>query len=523
MERQYIGARYVPKFYQGSNGTEWDTNVGYDPLTVVTYLSNSYTSKKAVPASIGNPMENPLYWASTGNYNAQVESYRQEVQVLLTTNKYTTPEKFGAIGDGVTNDTKAVQDAINSGLPVLFSKTYLVCATGSPWYHAITIPSGAYLFGDGTIKLEANNYSNYDILYMTGVSDVIIRDIKIIGDLETHGGASGEWGYGIDIDGCANITIDNVSVTECWGDGIIVNNLIDANGVYAINKNVKIVNCTVTDNGRNNISVSKGEDIEVGNCYIYNAKRTAPKAGIDVEPDANETVKNITIHDNIIVGNVWGIEVVVSNTPKVSGVENCLVANNLLVDNLNPLGAEGIVTNSANVLVFEGNVIQGSPVGFVCTNARYTLRNNYFYLNGSGQHAILTGYQMCDIIGNHFTGNVTGDVIHSTAPYDNIIDNFFEQCSCANLISVTGGHAKVVGNKTGVNCAGSACFYVGGSDNEFSFNNLLGSFNVVFSEVDSTVVFLATHNNTDGSSFSYPTPGTSITRLFCVNNGAIVS
>ena len=83
-------------------------------------------------------------------------------------------------------------------------------------------------------------------------------------------------------------------------------------------KNVKIVNCTVTDNGRNNISVSKGDNIEIGNCYIYNAKRTAPKAGIDVEPDANETVKNISIHDNIVIANTLGIDVVVSNTPKVS-------------------------------------------------------------------------------------------------------------------------------------------------------------------------------------------------------------
>lgn len=84
MNRQYIGARYVPKFYEGSNGTEWDPNVAYEPLTIVTYLSNSYTSKKAVPASVGNPLANPQYWASTGVYNAQVEEYREEVQRVIT-------------------------------------------------------------------------------------------------------------------------------------------------------------------------------------------------------------------------------------------------------------------------------------------------------------------------------------------------------------------------------------------------------------------------------------------------------
>lgn len=82
INRQYIGARYVPKFYEGTNGTEWEENVIYEPLTIVTYLNNSYTSKKSVPAAIGNPMANAEYWAATGNYNAQIEAYRAEVAEL---------------------------------------------------------------------------------------------------------------------------------------------------------------------------------------------------------------------------------------------------------------------------------------------------------------------------------------------------------------------------------------------------------------------------------------------------------
>lgn len=78
---QYIGARYVPKFYENSDGTEeWRSGVEYEPLTIVTYNGNSYTSKKPVPSNIGNPSANPSYWAATGNYNQQVEEYRQQVE-----------------------------------------------------------------------------------------------------------------------------------------------------------------------------------------------------------------------------------------------------------------------------------------------------------------------------------------------------------------------------------------------------------------------------------------------------------
>ena len=70
--REYIGARYVP-VYIG----EWDNTVSYEPLSIVSHQGNSYTSRQYVP--IGTPITDETFWALTGNYNAQVEQYRQEV------------------------------------------------------------------------------------------------------------------------------------------------------------------------------------------------------------------------------------------------------------------------------------------------------------------------------------------------------------------------------------------------------------------------------------------------------------
>lgn len=81
---QYIGARYVPLFYTNPNdGTNaWLSGVEYEPLTIVTYLNQSYTSKIPVPASIGNPADNPTYWILTGSYNAQVAQLQSDVDDL---------------------------------------------------------------------------------------------------------------------------------------------------------------------------------------------------------------------------------------------------------------------------------------------------------------------------------------------------------------------------------------------------------------------------------------------------------
>lgn len=72
--RQYVGARYVPVF---ASPLEWSSTRGYESLTVVLHEGNSYTSRQSVP--VGIDIDNTAYWAETGNYNAQIEAYRQEV------------------------------------------------------------------------------------------------------------------------------------------------------------------------------------------------------------------------------------------------------------------------------------------------------------------------------------------------------------------------------------------------------------------------------------------------------------
>lgn len=73
INRQYVGARYVPKIMG-----EWNKALQYEALSVVTHLGNSFTSKVPVPVNID--ITNTDYWINTGNYNAQVESYRKETE-----------------------------------------------------------------------------------------------------------------------------------------------------------------------------------------------------------------------------------------------------------------------------------------------------------------------------------------------------------------------------------------------------------------------------------------------------------
>lgn len=71
-KRIYIGNRYVPEIMG-----EWSQTINYEGLSIVTYEGNSYTSKKRVPSGIN--ILNEEFWVVTGNYNVQIEQYREDV------------------------------------------------------------------------------------------------------------------------------------------------------------------------------------------------------------------------------------------------------------------------------------------------------------------------------------------------------------------------------------------------------------------------------------------------------------
>lgn len=181
----YIGARYVPKI-EG----EWTSTVAYEPLSVVLWQGNSYTSVCAVPVGVDINDEN--YWVISGNYNAQVEQYRQEVFAEIENRKqadeaiikrigylenYVTPQEYGAVGDNVNDDTTAIQTAINSGKPVYIpGGTYKITST-------LIVESNTVIFGEGKEIVNINTNGMCDGMHITGYFN-IVKDLKISGRVD---------------------------------------------------------------------------------------------------------------------------------------------------------------------------------------------------------------------------------------------------------------------------------------------------------------------------------------------------
>ncbi len=183
MERQYIGARYVPIFFENPNtgDSTWLSGVAYEVLTIVTFAGNSYTSKKPVPAGIGAPNANPEYWVSTGNYNAQIDEVRQEVAT-------------------VRDDLETLEETADTNFSRIFDKKYIFIADSYGNYanenNRNMIAEACYLLGitdyydfhRGSAGFHRTGELNF--LRVLSDNDSVITDKTVITDIFVLGGAN---------------------------------------------------------------------------------------------------------------------------------------------------------------------------------------------------------------------------------------------------------------------------------------------------------------------------------------------
>lgn len=197
---------------------------------------------------------------------------------------------------------------------------------------------------NSNIQLMTNNFTHYGIIGLIGTENISISGSgHIIGDVETHTGTTGQWGFGIEIRGAKNINISGITLEKCWGDGISTD---EGSGIP---ENIIIDNIVCDNNRRQGISIVLGRNIVVKNSILQNTgqiKYTAPGCGIDVEPtklDGTNPAESILIEncrfynnkggsltltrylqstDNVIVSNCYG-----NGNLIISGVYNTSIIN----------------------------------------------------------------------------------------------------------------------------------------------------------------------------------------------------
>jgi hypothetical protein len=249
----------------------------------------------------------------------------------------------GAKGDGKTDDTAAIQKAIDA-----------VADTGGTVY----VPDGVYMVvGVGARQLQLrsnmtfklsrhailrvipNGKTHYAVLRINRGSDIAIVGGTLQGDRAKHKGKKGEWGMGVFVGPDAKrVTIAGVTARDMWGDGFYVRDSAD------------IAFCSVVaiHNRRQGLSIVGASRLLVTNSVFRDTRGTRPSAGIDIEPNGPDQevadvrieyskfidnagdgimvagkkgrVANIQIRHNVFEGNR---PILIENAPRVHSTEIC--------------------------------------------------------------------------------------------------------------------------------------------------------------------------------------------------------
>lgn len=232
----------------------------------------------------------------------------------LTVNVKTT----GAKGNGRTDDTKAIQRAIDKvagtgGTVYLPAGTYMVRAERNRNL-ALKSKMTLQMAKGATIKMFPTAVARYAVLKIANAEDVNVIGGTLQGDRQNHKGRGGEWGMGIFIGNnlAQRVTISNVRARNMWGDGFYVGNGDDISFCSVIAEN----------NRRQGLSIVAGNRILVTRSVFRDTRGTRPAAGIDLEPDKpHQKITDVRIESSVFVNNEGGGIIIAGKKARISRVQ----------------------------------------------------------------------------------------------------------------------------------------------------------------------------------------------------------
>jgi hypothetical protein len=296
---------------------------------------------------------------------------------------------YGALGDGVKNDTEAFRKAIaavpTGGTVLVPAGRYMLDAVNDiNWGVRLKSNMKLQLQANAKLQVIPNNLDRSYLLWVDGKQNVEIAGDptsiaampELIGDRDTHLGLTGEWGQGIRIEGSSGVVVSGVRILRFWGDGITVG---------SASTDVTISNVQCRFNRRQGLSIISVTGIDVLNSEFGYTSGTKPQAGIDIEPDPGREVRTVRIINCNLRRNMGnGIELN-GSAGLIDGVriEGCRVEDN---------GGYGLYSQAAsNVTVLNNPQIRDNyyrGVYLASTSASHTIQGNHFATNTLWAYAV---------------------------------------------------------------------------------------------------------------------------------------
>lgn len=273
----------------------------------------------------------------------------------LISDKHINARQFGAYGNGTTDDTRAIQNALNYAIELdLLNGTYLISnVTGaltdvqSNTYYATAyglLINKTITIKNGSFKLANNMPVGTTVLNIYGQNiDVSLDNVEIDGNqTNNQKTVSAEDGAMHGLRSCLNneinLYLNNCYVHDCVSDGL---------ALFNSESNAYITDSTFGDNARNDITLAVTGKTSIDNCTFNTTSEyiKAPNCAIDNEYDSTTftggivSVSNITSNRQImfyLYSDTLSISNATIETTQYSGLtlNNVNHINNTYINNV---------------------------------------------------------------------------------------------------------------------------------------------------------------------------------------------
>ncbi|WP_158606378.1 NosD domain-containing protein [Paenibacillus ginsengarvi] len=392
---------------------------------------------------------------------------------------------FGAKGDGSTDDTGAIQSALDS-VPAAGGTVYI--ADGVYRIDAVRelrpASNTTLLLSPGAVlKAIPNDKERFAVINIINKENVTVRGGTVVGERNEHLGTTGEWGMGISIRSSRNVTVCDTIVRDCWGDGIYLGTN-DSQNPRVECEQIKIIRVTCENNRRQGMSVTACKGGIALASRFNKTNGTEPQSGIDLEPNGTVVVtdfavigcecndnagsgigiygttdtnaRNIILESNSCLHNTRGIQIrsasnnkvlfnncsdntdmgirIAINTRSVITEHNDIMGNTAARNGGKGISVEGTATSRIRHNTISGNdCLNNAQEGIGVTYSQYThVADNRSNGNLYGIRLVGTTSQFNDLSGNFCIENVYGIQLWQSS-YNKITGNTCSENKQAGL------------------------------------------------------------------------------------------